>query len=175
MVSSPAAFFDRDGVLNRDLEYVYRPQDLEWNPGAVEAVRLCNEAGYLVLVVTNQSGVARGIYDEANVARFHDEMRKQLAPHGARIDDFRYCPHHPEARLESYRRTCACRKPAAGMILDLIDSWDVDASRSFLIGDKDIDLAAARSAGIEGYLYAGGRLDDLVRRALADVRARAPT
>lgn len=161
-----AAFFDRDGVLNVDREYVSRVEDFVWMPGAVRAVRLCNEAGRLVFVVSNQSGVGRGLYEEAAVQSLHAHMRNELAASGARIDDFRYCPHHPDASIERYRMVCACRKPAPGMILDLLQKYGVDARNSFLVGDKATDIAAAQAANVAGYLYRSGPLDELVERIL---------
>jgi D-glycero-D-manno-heptose 1,7-bisphosphate phosphatase len=150
-----AVFFDRDGVLNQDGGYVVRPADFHWMPGAVAAVRMVNRSGLLAFVVTNQSGVARGYYTEADVRALHDWMRQQLAAAGAHIDDLRYCPHHPEAALPEYRRACDCRKPAAGMLLDLIAAWNVDPGGSVMIGDKDIDAVAAQAAGMDSVLYDG--------------------
>ena len=163
-----AAFFDRDGVLNEDRGYLHDAKRFVLMPGAVEAVRLCNEAGYLVFVVTNQSGVARGYYDEAAVGALHRYMVAVFADAGARIDDIRYCPHHPNGTVPRYAKICACRKPAAGMLLDLMTTWLVDRARSFLIGDKPSDLAAAAAARIEGYLYTEGDLSHLVRRVLME-------
>lgn len=165
----PAAFLDRDGVLNIDHGFVHRPEQVEWVQGAREAVKRLNEAGYLVFVVTNQSGVARGHYDEAAVEALHRWMQAELAAIGAHIDDWRYCPHHPEGLVESYRRVCACRKPEPGMILDLIENWPVDRTHSFLIGDHKRDIAAAQAAGIAGHLLTGGDLDALVARILASL------
>lgn len=162
----PALFFDRDGVLNRDHGYVHRADEFEWMPGAVAAIRRLNDAGWLVFVVTNQSGIGRGRYDEAAVETLHRWMNDDLARHGARIDDFRYCPHHPEEARPPYRRACACRKPEPGMILDLMARWPVDRGRSRLVGDKPSDLAAAAAAGIPGHLFTGGDLDALVRELL---------
>lgn len=165
--SRPAAFFDRDGVLNVDYGYVADPARLELVAGAAQAVRLCNAAGYLVLVVTNQSGVARGLYDEAAVARFHAALRIRLATEGAVVDDFRHCPHHPTAGIGAYVRDCDCRKPKPGMILDLAHRWSVDMTRSFLVGDKPSDVAAAAAAGIPGLLFDGRDLPILVAAGLA--------
>jgi D-glycero-D-manno-heptose 1,7-bisphosphate phosphatase len=164
----PAAFFDRDGVLNVDINYLHRPEDLVWNEGAADAVRLCNEAGFLVFIVTNQSGVARGYYDENAVQALHAHMTSVLCEQGATIDDIRYCPHHVDAVHEVYRKDCECRKPKPGMLLSLMRDWNIDAARSFLIGDTASDMSAAAAAGIRGILYTGGPLDLLARRAVEE-------
>ncbi|HZQ39322.1 MAG TPA: HAD family hydrolase [Rhizomicrobium sp.] len=167
-----AAFFDRDGVINLDHGYVGSPDRFELVEGAARAVRLCREAGYLVFVVTNQAGVAHGYFDEAAVNALHDHMRALLAVQGAEIDDVRFCPHHPEAKQPRYRQLCSCRKPGAGMILDLATRWSVDLGRSFLIGDKQSDLEAAERAKMRGFLYREGPLDHYVAdviRCMAEV------
>ena len=162
----PAIFFDRDGVLNRDVGYPHRPNQIEWSPGVFEAVRRANQAGWLVFVVTNQSGVARGLYDEAAVEQLHAWMDGEFAAHGARIDAWSYCPHHPTEGVGAYRRDCACRKPSPGMLYDLMERFPVDRARSVLIGDKASDLEAAEGAGVRGVLYTGGDLDRLVAELL---------
>ncbi|HXS06164.1 MAG TPA: HAD family hydrolase [Rhizomicrobium sp.] len=166
----PAAFFDRDGVINLDHGYIGDASRFDLVEGAARVIRLCREAGYLVFVVTNQSGVAQGFFEEAAVESLHAHMKAILAAEGAFIDDLRYCPHHPEAKRERYRRDCACRKPAPGMILDIAKHWPVDLPRSFLVGDKESDMQAARAAGLRGFLYGGGPLDRFVAEAMSHMR-----
>lgn len=163
----PAAFLDRDGVLNEDVGYLHRVADFVWCPGAREAVRMLNAAGFWVFVFTNQSGVGRGYYGEPEIARLHAWMQDGLAAAGAHVDAFRYCPHHPQATVEAYRKECRCRKPGPGMIEDLMADWPVAAAGSFVIGDKARDITAGRAAGLPGYLYSEGRLDALVAAILA--------
>jgi D-glycero-D-manno-heptose 1,7-bisphosphate phosphatase len=167
MTRARAAFFDRDGVLNVDHGYTHRPEDLEFVPGAVAAVRRLNQAGWRVIVVTNQAGVARGYYDEAAVETFHAAMSAALALEAARIDAFYYCPFHPEAEVEAYRHTDhPDRKPNPGMVLRALADFGVAPDRAFLVGDRDSDLAAAARAGVRGYFYRGGDLDAFVQAVL---------
>ena len=164
---APAAFLDRDGVLNKDVGYLFEACRLEWMPGAIDAVAFLRAQGFRVFVVTNQSGVARGLYSEAAVEALHAAMQDVLAPAGAAVDAFAYCPHHPEGMVERYRVECSCRKPGPGMILRLAATFPTDLRRSFLVGDKPSDLAAAAAAGVDGFLYDGGSLLDLVARLVA--------
>jgi D-glycero-D-manno-heptose 1,7-bisphosphate phosphatase len=163
----PALFFDRDGVLNDDSGYTHRPADFRWTVGAREAVKLVNDSGWLAFVVTNQAGVARGLYTESAVNSLHTWMNKNLRQTGAHIDDFRYCPHHPDGAVPEYAKACHCRKPEPGMLLDLMVTWPVDRPRSVLIGNSTSDIAAASAAGIESRYYASGSLLDMVRSELA--------
>jgi D-glycero-D-manno-heptose 1,7-bisphosphate phosphatase len=165
----PAVFLDRDGVLNVDHGYTFRPDDLELIPTAAAAVRLLNEAGYTVIVVTNQSGVARGLYAEAAVKLFNKHLQDALLADGAWIDAFYYCPHHPDGTIKELAIRCDCRKPQPGMLEQAARDWPIGRARSFLIGDKDDDLAAAKAFGIRGVKFDAkvGTLEDLVRKTLA--------
>ena len=151
----PAIFFDRDGVLNEDSGYVFEVSNLKWVDGAHAAVKAANDAGYFVFVITNQSGVARGSTRKVMLKRCMPGWREDLAKVGAHIDAFEYCPYHPEAPIERYRQASYRRKPAPGMITDLLDRFPVDVSRSILIGDKPTDLEAARAAGIKRIFVSG--------------------
>lgn len=155
----PALFLDRDGVLNEDPGYVYRWEDFVWIPGAREAIAAFNAAGWWVFVVTNQSGVGRGYYQEEDVRILHGRMAEALAENGARIDAFYYCPYHPEATVETYRHPDPPgRKPNPGMLLEAMADFPVDVARSIMVGDKDADVEAARRAGVRGLKFEGGDL-----------------
>ena len=167
IVPRPAAFFDRDGVLNVDTGYVHQSDSFTWVEGAREALRLLNQRGYLVFVVTNQSGVARGYYREIDVQRLHDWMNEDLARIGVHIDAFYYCPHHPDALIESYRQVCDCRKPAPGLIRKAMQEWPVDRIQSFLIGNKAEDALAAQRAGIKSFSFQGPNLYQFIKAILS--------
>jgi histidinol-phosphate phosphatase family protein len=171
----PAVFFDRDGVLIEDLQYVHRPGQVQWIPAAKDAIKGCNDSGAFVFVVTNQAGVAHGYYDESAVRALHAWMNQELAQVGAHVDAFEYCPHHPDARIERYREVCRRRKPKAGMILDLLERWHVDPKRSFLVGDQMSDIEAAHTAGMESVLFKGGNLHHAIKQLLHGVTARDGT
>lgn len=164
----PAAFLDRDGVLNLDRGYPHRAGQIDWVDGAPAAVALLNRRGYRVFVVTNQSGIARGYYGEEDVRALHRWMADRLAESGARVDAFYYCPHHPTEGAPPYRIACDCRKPRPGMLLQAMAEWPVRREGSFLIGDRETDLAAADAAGIPGHLFPGGDLAAFVARLLGD-------
>ena len=153
-----ALFLDRDGVLNIDHGYVGSRDRFEWVDGALEAVRYATRNFWHVFIVTNQSGVARGLYDEAAVRTALDWIGDEARRAGGTIDDWRYCPFHPEAKIEAYRRAHDWRKPSPGMLLDLIKTWEVDPSRCVMIGDQATDMAAAAAAGMPGHLFPGGNL-----------------
>jgi D-glycero-D-manno-heptose 1,7-bisphosphate phosphatase len=149
MSPRPGVLLDRDGTLIDELGYLGDPDGVRLYPGAAAAVRALNERGVPVALLTNQSGVARGMFTEDDVARVHRRLADQLAAEGATLDLVFYCPHHPEVGAAPYRRACDCRKPAPGMILTAARELDLDLARSFAIGDSARDLEAARRAGVE--------------------------
>ena len=145
-----AAFLDRDGTLIDELEFLRQPADLRLLPGAAEGVRVLCEGGYKTVVVTNQSGIARGLLDEVTLAEIHGRLRHELERAGARLDAILYCPHHPDYGPAAYRRTCECRKPAPGLVLRAARELELDLPRSWMIGDSLRDLECARAAGLAG-------------------------
>lgn len=151
-----AVFIDRDGTINVEKEYLHCPEQFEFIPGAPEAIRILGDAGFLVVVVTNQSGVARGYYGEADVKNLHRYMDARLAEIGAKVDAYYYCPHHPDSGTETYRVACNCRKPLPGMLLQAASELGIDLSRSWMIGDKISDIEAGISAGCTSVLVLTG-------------------
>lgn len=150
-----AVFLDRDGTLNIEKEYLFRIEEFEFVPGAVEAIRLLNRAGLLVVVVTNQSGIARGYYGEADLRRLHRHVDALLAAEGARVDAWYHCPHHPDGR-EPYRQQCDCRKPLPGMLRLAAREHGIDLAASWMVGDKAADVAAGLAAGCRSLLVLTG-------------------
>lgn len=165
-----ALFLDRDGVLNVDHAYVGSRDRFEWVDGALDAIRYATRAGWHVFVVTNQSGVARGLYDEDAVRALLDWIADEARAVGGNIDDVRYCPFHPDATVDAYRQAHPWRKPEPGMLLDLIHAWELDPARAVMIGDQDTDMRAAAEAGVAGYLFPGGNLLSFLKPIL-DKRA----
>jgi D,D-heptose 1,7-bisphosphate phosphatase len=168
----PALFLDRDGVVNVDHGYIGSRDRFEWTPGVLEATSAAAGAGWHVFVVTNQSGVARGYYDEAAVNALHAWMVSEVRQAGGTIDDIRYCPYHEDAAVPAYRRASDWRKPAPGMLLDLMSAWELDPERCIMIGDQETDMAAARAAGMAGRRFTGGNLAEFVRPILETFACR---
>lgn len=158
-----AVFFDRDGVLNVDTDYLYRIEDFRWIEGAKEALSYLTKKGYLIFVVTNQSGVGRGYFTEADVNRLHAWMCREAKAAGGIITDVYYCPYIEGAKVKEYDKKSYWRKPEPGMVLAAAKDYDVDLSKSYMIGDRSRDVECAENAGMQGYLFTGGRLDTFVQ------------
>ena len=164
-----ALFLDRDGVVNVDHGYVGSREQFEWIPGALDTIRRATTSGWHVFVVTNQSGVGRGLYDQAAVVALLDWMGDEVRRHGGTIDDARFCPFHPDATVPAFRASSDWRKPAPGMLLDLIRAWELDPARCVMIGDQATDLQAAAAAGISGHLFKGENLLSFVSPILDSI------
>lgn len=189
-VARAAVFVDRDGVLTREDEWVLRVDQVELLPGAAEGVRTLNDAGIPVIVVTNQSAIARGWLDEAGLAAIHARLAELLAAHGAHVDGIYHCPHHPTEGASELRRTCECRKPAPGLLLRAAREHTIDLTASWMVGDAARDIEAARAVGVHTALVLSGkgrmerariapepeivaaRLDEAVTRILARIGSR---
>ena len=165
----PALFLDRDGVINVDRSFIYRTEDFEWIDGAKAVIRRFNDMGWWVFVVTNQSGIAHGLYTEEQMQTLHDWMAAELAKSGARIDRIYHCPFHKDGTIARYRKDSFDRKPKPGMLIRAMTDFPVIKERSFLIGDKQADMEAARAAGVRGFLFTGGDLASFTDWALADI------
>jgi D-glycero-D-manno-heptose 1,7-bisphosphate phosphatase len=156
-------FLDRDGVINEEMGYINHPDRLRVLPGAAEAIRKLNESGLLVVVVSNQAGLARGIISEEAFRASQKKLREVLALRGARIDRIYYCPHHPDAKVDKYRRDCTGRKPKPGMLHKAVADLDIDLTRSILVSDRYQDVAMAKAEGMAGVLvltgYGRGEMD----------------
>ncbi len=151
-----AVFLDRDGTLIEESGYLDRLERLVFFPFSVDAVRVLNRAGFAVVIVTNQAGIARGIVEESFVGEAHRHIARRLEAGGARIDGFYYCPHYPTGTVAKYLIACDCRKPRPGLLLRAATDLDLDLSRSFVVGDRWHDLAAGHAAGARGVLVRTG-------------------
>lgn len=149
-------FLDRDGTLNEEVNYLHRKEDLRLLPGVPEALKKLRDAGYKLVVITNQAGVARGYYNEEDVEELHRYMNGLLAEQGGQIDAFFYCPHHPEHGIGRYKKACHCRKPETGMFERAQELFDIDKEASWMIGDKLIDVEAGRRYGVSTALVGTG-------------------
>ena len=164
----PAVFLDRDGTINVEVGYLSRPEDLRLINGSAGAVRRLNEAGFLVVVVSNQSGVARGYFSEEAVERVNEAMERRLRRRGARLDAIYYCPHHPEGVVDRYRRECGCRKPAPGMVRRAQEDLGIDVPRSYVVGDHRGDILLAKNVGARSILVTTGHGADEIEKLTGD-------
>jgi len=151
-----AVFLDRDGTLIEDVGYLHRLDQMALFPWTIDSVRALNHAGLPVVVITNQSGIARGMFNDAFVEETHRHLSARLAAGGARVDAYYYCPHHPAGKIEAYTRQCDCRKPAPGMVERAARDLGLDPSRSFVVGDTWLDVGVARAVGARGILVRTG-------------------
>lgn len=147
-----AIFLDRDGTINYDKKYVYRIADFQFLPLAIEALQIMINSGYLLFIITNQSGIARGYYSENDCIRLNEWLCTELLRHGVKIEKIYYCPHYPEGRVIRYRKECNCRKPQIGMFEKAISEFDIDINQSIVIGDRLRDCTLALSGMCEGFL-----------------------
>jgi len=149
MIKNKCFFFDRDGVLNQDKGYISKIKDLLFYPEIGRAIYECNKNKYLVIIITNQSGVGRGLITISEINKIHNFLKKKIKLHNGKIDDIFFCPYHPIFGKGKYKKASFDRKPNPGMILKAIKKWNIDAKQSFMIGDKVTDRAAAKAAGIK--------------------------
>jgi histidinol-phosphate phosphatase family protein len=166
--NSPAVFLDRDGTINEEVGYLDHTDKLVLIPAAFEAVRLINESGMKAVVVTNQAGVAKGLFTEDFVRATNDRIQDLLLKQGARIDRFYYCPHHPTDGVDPYRKLCDCRKPEPGLLKQAAKDLGIDLARSYMIGDRYRDIETAHRAGAKGALVMTGYGQDLMQSAGPD-------
>jgi D-glycero-D-manno-heptose 1,7-bisphosphate phosphatase len=170
---SVAVFLDRDGTLIEEVDYLERVEQVALYSWSIDGVRLLNRAGIRVFVVTNQAGVARGYFTESVVDEVHRHIDSMLAAGGARIDAYYYCPHHPDGTVEAYRSICECRKPSRGLVDRAAREFGIDPSRSFVVGDRWLDIRLARAVGAQAVLVRTGFGSTAERQPVSDVTADA--
>ena len=168
-----AVFLDRDGTIIEEVGYLDRPERVEFFPWTIDAIRVLNRAGLAVVLVSNQSGIARGFFTESVVDDVHRRMEEMLAAGGAHIDAYYYCPHHPDGRVAGLAKVCECRKPARGLVDRAVAEFGVDPGRSFVVGDRWLDVGLARTVGAKGVLVRTGYGDSEERKGSKDVTADA--
>ncbi|MGE4578844.1 MAG: D-glycero-beta-D-manno-heptose 1,7-bisphosphate 7-phosphatase [Desulfuromonadales bacterium] len=164
-----AVFLDRDGTINVEKDYLHRLEDFEFIPGAIEAIKRLKESGFLIVVVTNQSGIARGYFTEDDVNRLHAHLQKELARYGTGVDAFYFCPHHPDFGTKAGEGDCNCRKGKPGMLLQAATDWNIDLTASIMIGDKHADLEAGRAAGCYTILVRTGYGEEELKKGARKV------
>ena len=170
----PAAFIDRDGTINEQMGYINHLSRFKIIPGVPEAIRLLNDLGFLVIVITNQSGIARGYYSIDLVRQIHDLLRKTLKKEAnATIDAILFCPHHPQGSVPEYTMECDCRKPKTGLIKQACMDFEIDLTNSFVIGDMASDMELANKAGVKGIMvetgYGLGEIDFILPKKRLEI------
>jgi D-glycero-D-manno-heptose 1,7-bisphosphate phosphatase len=173
MTTPAAVFLDRDGTLIEEVGYLDRPERVQLYPWTVDAIRALNRAGLRTVMVTNQSGIARGFFTEADVARVHDHIAGLLAAGGAHLDAYYYCPHHPDGKVAEYAKACECRKPGRALVDRAVAEFGIDPAASYAVGDRWFDVSLARTVGAKGILVRTGYGADEEHRAPAGVAADA--
>jgi D-glycero-D-manno-heptose 1,7-bisphosphate phosphatase len=166
-----AVFLDRDGTIIEEVGYLDRPERVEFFPWTTDAIRVLNRAGLAVVLVSNQSGIARGFFTEAVVDDVHHRISEMLAAGGARIDAYYYCPHHPDGKVPGLARVCDCRKPARGLVDRAVTEFGIDPERSFVVGDRWLDIGLARTVGAKAVLVRTGYGDSEERKPPQDLKA----
>lgn len=151
-----AVFLDRDGTINEEVGYLSRLEELKIYDNAAEAIRLLRQKGFLAIVITNQSGVARGFFSEDFILTVHNKMNEYMKERGAWLDALYYCPHHPRYGNEHYRKECSCRKPHPGLLIRAAEDFDIDLKRSYVVGDMPRDMDTARRVGAKGVMVKTG-------------------
>jgi D-glycero-D-manno-heptose 1,7-bisphosphate phosphatase len=159
-----AIFLDRDGTINFDKNYLFKKEDFEFLPRVIDGLRLLQDAGYLIIIITNQSGIARGYFTEADFINLNDWMLLQFNKNGINIAKVYYCPHLPNAAIEKYRAKCTCRKPQIGMFLRAILDFDIDISNSYTIGDKIRDCAICETTDCKGFLVSNSEDPEIIQK-----------
>jgi D-glycero-D-manno-heptose 1,7-bisphosphate phosphatase len=153
---SAAVFLDRDGTLIDEVGYLDRPDRIELYPWSIDAIRTLNRAGIRVIMVSNQSGIARGFFTEEQLAGIHQHLATLLGAGGAHLDAYYYCPHHPDGRIAAFTRACDCRKPGGALVDRAVEEFGIDPRQSFTVGDRWVDVALARTVGARGVLVRTG-------------------
>ena len=168
-----AVFLDRDGTIIEEVGYLDRPERVEFFPWTIDAIRVLNRAGLAVVLVSNQSGIARGFFTESVVDDIHRRMSEMLVAGGAHIDAYYYCPHHPDGKVPGLAKVCECRKPARGLVDRAVEEFGVDPGRSYVVGDRWVDVGLARTVGAKGVLVRTGYGDGEARKPPTDMTADA--
>jgi len=168
-----AVFLDRDGTIIEEVGYLDRPERVEFFPWTIDAIRVLNRAGLAVVLVSNQSGVARGFFNEGVVDAVHKRMADLLAEGGAHIDAYYYCPHHPDGKVPQYTQKCDCRKPGRALVDRAAQEFGIDPTKSFVVGDRWLDVALGRAVGAQSVLVRTGYGASEEQKRPADVEADA--